>query len=385
MLTEITNKTSAQEIINKHVFTYNNLDLIDTETITTGTAIDTFTEGLKTYDYNNVNQLLNSTNPAEAFTYDDDGNMTQGYTPDGYQFTATYDAENRLTSLTYNGSINHETKYYYSGDDMLAKVKKYENGSLVSDTRFIRAGFLPIQERDASNAVIREYTWGLNMGGGIGGLLNLNQGGLDYSYLYDGKGNVMAVIDSAESVVASYRYDVFGVLLKKAGTFDQPFRFSTKRYDESLGLSYYGYRFYTPITGRWLTRDPLGEAGGINLYQMTGNNSVNFVDPWGLYGTQSCSYYKQACEINGGPYECKIATVACKSFPSQNTLDCIRQCLQEKHKDRQPEGQCSEEGQTDFSDFTSEHQDCFSGCYQNPENPYDPQGPDLPDGPVTLY
>jgi RHS repeat-associated protein len=59
--------------------------------------------------------------------------------------------------------------------------------------------------------------------------------------------------------------------------------FSTKRYDESTGTSYYGYRFYSPCTGRWVTRDPIGEAGGINLYGFVKNNAVNFVDPWGLY------------------------------------------------------------------------------------------------------
>jgi hypothetical protein len=42
-----------------------------------------------------------------------------------------------------------------------------------------------MQERDGSNNVIRQYTWGLNYGGGISGLLNLNQGGVNYSYLYD--------------------------------------------------------------------------------------------------------------------------------------------------------------------------------------------------------
>ncbi len=44
-----------------------------------------------------------------------------------------------------------------------------------------------------------------------------------------------------------------------------------------------GYRFYSPEMGRWTTRDPLGEAGGVNLYAFVGNNPVNWVDPWGLY------------------------------------------------------------------------------------------------------
>jgi hypothetical protein len=60
-----------------------------------------------------------------------------------------------------------------------------------------------VQERDENNIVTREYTWGIDMGGGIGGLLNLKQVGTDYSYLYDGKGNVMAVLNSTQSIVAS--------------------------------------------------------------------------------------------------------------------------------------------------------------------------------------
>ena len=45
----------------------------------------------------------------------------------------------------------------------------------------------------------------------------------------------------------------------------------------------YEFRNYLPAIGRWMTRDPLGEAGGLNLYAFVGNNPVNWVDPWGLY------------------------------------------------------------------------------------------------------
>ncbi len=271
--------------MNRHAFTYNNLGLIGTETIETGTPLDSFTAGLTTYDYNNLNQLLSSTNPNQSFAYDDDGNMTQGYTPEGYVMTMIYDAENRLTSAQYtdSSSIVHRTEYFYSGDNLLAEVKKFEDGVLVSDIRFVRAGFLPIQERDGNNNVVREYTWGLNLGGGIGGLLNLRQGENNYSYLYDGKGNVMSLIDSSQNIVASYRYDEFGKLLKKVGTLDQSFGFSTKQYDQQTGFLYYGYRFNSPFLGHWITRDPIGERGGINLYQFVGNNAINFMDPFGLW------------------------------------------------------------------------------------------------------
>jgi RHS repeat-associated protein len=243
------------------------------------------------YDFNAVNQLLSVTNPSLTFVYDDDGNMTHGYVNPllggagvGYPFTATYDAEDRMTSLEYtdSSSVVHRTEYRYSGDGFLAIIRKFENSSLVDEIRIVRDGFLAIQDRDENNAVVREYTWGLNLGGGIGGLLNLKQGGQDYSYLYDGKGNVAAVLDGSQAVVAAYRYAPFGKLLAKTGSLTQPFGFSTKRYDAQTGLIYYGYRFYGPEIGRWTTRDPFGEAGGMNLYAFVGNNPFNWVDPFGL-------------------------------------------------------------------------------------------------------
>ncbi|MCI5196832.1 MAG: RHS repeat-associated core domain-containing protein, partial [Candidatus Electrothrix sp. AW5] len=115
-----------------------------------------------------------------------------------------------------------------------------------------------------------------------GGLLELRQGGQHYAYLYDGKGNVDGLIDDAEAMVAGYVYTPFGRLLTKTGSLDQPFRFSTKAFDEQNGLAYYGYRFYSPGVGRWINRDPIGEAGGINLYGFVGNGPVNWIDPNGL-------------------------------------------------------------------------------------------------------
>ena len=62
-----------------------------------------------------------------------------------------------------------------------------------------------------------------------------------------------------------------------------PFRFSTKYQDAETGLLYYGYRYYDPITGRWLNRDPIGERGGLNLYGIVSNATTNDVDYLGLY------------------------------------------------------------------------------------------------------
>ena len=283
-LTEISNKNSASQIINQYVYGYNQQDMRSSETISNGIPTTFLQNELITYNYNKVNQLQDATSPLKNFTYDADGNMTQGYTPDGNMFTALYDAENRLSSIEYidSGGILHKAAYSYDGNDFLVRKIEYENSVIVNDLRFIRDGFLPLQERDGADNVVKEYLWGLNLGGGIGGLLNLKQEGQDYSYIYDGKGNVTALLDLNQVVIQAYGYDPFGTLLSKAGTADQPFQFSTKRYDEKTGLSYFGYRFYSSVLARWITRDPLNETGEINLYEFTLSNPVNFIDPMGL-------------------------------------------------------------------------------------------------------
>ena len=50
----------------------------------------------------------------------------------------------------------------------------------------------------------------------------------------------------------------------------------------TMGVRVYGYRYYDPVTGRWPSRDPIGEAGGLNLYGFVGNDSIAHVDALGL-------------------------------------------------------------------------------------------------------
>jgi RHS repeat-associated protein len=51
---------------------------------------------------------------------------------------------------------------------------------------------------------------------------------------------------------------------------------------KKTGVTYYGYRYYDPVTGRWPSRDPIGERGGINLYGFVENSSTNKHDLLGL-------------------------------------------------------------------------------------------------------
>ena len=143
-----------------------------------------------------------------------------------------------------------------------------------------------------------EYHWGKDLSGtiggagGVGGLLYLSISNSStpnsstrqlYVPWYDAYGNVMGYWDAQGNVVAEYTYDAFGKLISSSGPMADvsSFRYSTKYYDPETGLYYYGYRFYSPELMRWLTRDPIGEEGGVNLYAMCGNNPVFLFDAVG--------------------------------------------------------------------------------------------------------
>ena len=86
--------------------------------------------------------------------------------------------------------------------------------------------------------------------------------------------------------VATYEYGPFGEVIRMTGPMAKanPFRFSTKYQDDETDLLCYPFRFYNASTGRWLSRDPIGEDGGANLYEFADNAPVIYLDPFGLDG-----------------------------------------------------------------------------------------------------
>ena len=142
----------------------------------------------------------------------------------------------------------------------------------------------------------KTFTWGLDLSqslqgaGGVGGLLCVTARNPElgtrnaYYATYDANGNISEYLDNNGAVVAHYEYSPFGKLTvadgAKAADFDH--RFSTKFFDTETSLYYYGRRYYSPVLGRWISRDPIEELGGLNLFAMVGNGPVNGFDLYGL-------------------------------------------------------------------------------------------------------
>ena len=138
-------------------------------------------------------------------------------------------------------------------------------------------------------AEIREHVWGKDLSGtrggagGVGGLLATRINDAWFFPLYDANGNVTDYINEQGATVAHREYDPFGETLAASGPMADVFNFwfSTKYLHHETGLYYYGERYYSPGLGRFLSRDPIEENGGFNLYTIARNNPVSHIDPFG--------------------------------------------------------------------------------------------------------
>jgi RHS repeat-associated protein len=228
--------------------------------------------------------------------HDADGNATSYPLPidPTNNATLTFDGENRLIKVV---TATSTVEYIY---DALSRRVLSKSGTQC--TYYIYDGWNCVAEytgavhtTGTAPALTRTYThtWGLDLSqslqgaGGVGGLLSSTKmpasgSPLTYYPLYDGNGNITAYINNICTVEASFDYDPFGNITNSNNAPALPYAFSTKPRDASTGLYYYGYRWYDPLTGRWPSRDPIEERGGLNLYGFVGNDGSNFIDIFGF-------------------------------------------------------------------------------------------------------
>jgi len=236
-----------------------------------------------------------------TLNFDGNGNLTN----DGSRSFA-YDAENQLTNITLAGSWKSD--FVYDGLNRRRIARDYSwSGSawvLTNETHYVYDGRLLIQERGTNNSPLVTYTRGLDLGGGlqraggIGGLLARTDTNGSALYHADGAGNITALINGNENIVARYLYNPFGKVIGQWGPLANAntMQFSSK--PAYRGIVDFGLRWYSPDLNRWATSDPNGEpgfnlirhrksvflAGGVNRYEFVGNNPLRYIDPLGLQG-----------------------------------------------------------------------------------------------------
>lgn len=242
-----------------------------------------------------VPSALSAVNPQ----YDLDGNMLalrslgEGGTTNG-AWSYAWDAENRLTRADDGTNV-----IVYAYDFMSRRVARTqyrriaENAYETLNTRaFLYDGWNVIQDRTHSqtHTLTNSYLWGLDLSGtfqgagGIGGLVAASLNGTNVVYGYDANGHLTDLVDTNGTLVAHYEYDPFGraVVAEGAMATVNLFRFSTKHWDDATGLGYWGFRWYDPVMGRWISRDPLQNADGPNEIAKLMNDDVNRIDRLGL-------------------------------------------------------------------------------------------------------
>jgi RHS repeat-associated protein len=105
-------------------------------------------------------------------------------------------------------------------------------------------------------------------------------------YHADALGSITTITDAAGAVASSRRYDPWGVVA--VGEDDTGYAFTGREWSRGASLYYYRARYYDPRGGRFIAEDPIGFAGGLNLYAYVANNPALGTDPTGLIGIREC-------------------------------------------------------------------------------------------------
>jgi len=280
------NRLTVSELSGRQVtYNYDNLYRLTKETV----SGDASSNGVVDYVYDNVGNRLSRTSTMPAVP----------------SATYTYDANDRLTTETYdadgNLKVSNGATYNYTFEDRLSEV----NGGAVSfiydgdgnrvsktvggvTTKYLvdtvnPTGYAQVVEEIVNGAVQREYVFGHD-------LISQRQligGNWTTSYFgYDGNGSVRFLTGASGAITDTYNYDAFGALVSSTGSTPNDYLFAGEQFDANVGLYYLRARYMNPFNGRFVTRDTyegtVFDPPTLHKYLYVANDPVNKTDPSGL-------------------------------------------------------------------------------------------------------
>lgn len=214
---------------------------------------------------NNVNEITSQSGGTNrTLTYDLNGSVIS----DGSKRTFEWDGANRLTAVNYTGTTNR-SEFCYDGLSRLVKIVEKSGTKIKSTRKIVWCGMEKCEFRDANDAVTTfVYPHGQVNGSTL------------YFYTRDHLGSIREMRSTGRkgAVVARFDYDPYGRSTAVISSTLPDFNFTGLYRHAASNLDLAVYRAYDPDLGRWLNRDPIGENGGINLYDYANNNVANAVD-----------------------------------------------------------------------------------------------------------
>jgi len=238
-------------------------------TMTTGTnTVSVLAEDYSGNKATNRYQVVVSAGVTNTLTYDLNGNLVTNVSP-----TATvkyeWDAADRLVAIQRTST--NRTEFVYDGLSRRTKITEID-GSATNTISLLWCGAEICEERDSGgSSIIKRYF-------GEGVQVSTNA----YFYTRDHLSSIRELTDGANAIRARYDYDPYGRRIKLTGDLDADYAFTGHYFHPYSGLELPWFRSYDAATARWLSRDPLREAAGVNLYTYSLADPINMLDPTGF-------------------------------------------------------------------------------------------------------